>query len=132
MTAHPVDGRRPVGTSYGEERLDVLFDVLSHRRRRLTLRFLRDRGDATAVDALVSYLVSEEGTATERSAPAERRTRVRTALEHQHLPKLAHADLVEWDRTAGTLVPTDEVGHVAELLDVVTGRADLSMVTGDD
>jgi hypothetical protein len=78
------------------ERVDLLFSVLSHRRRRSILRQLGD--DPRPVDELAQRVAADEGAASGRSAGSSQLLHVRTSLEHQHLPKLVHAGLVEWDR----------------------------------
>jgi DNA-binding transcriptional ArsR family regulator len=78
------------------EHVDAIFKVLSHRRRRTILRCLDD--DWQDVSTLAGEVGTAEGTACGRSAPTASRLHVQTSLEHQHLPKLAHAGLVRWDR----------------------------------
>lgn len=90
------------------EHVDAIFKVLSHRRRRTILRCLDD--DWRSVAELAARVAREEGTASGRSAPTGSRLHVQTSLEHQHLPKLTHAGLVQWDRTENqvTLGPAAE------------------------
>jgi DNA-binding transcriptional ArsR family regulator len=90
------------------EHVDAIFKVLSHRRRRTVLRCLDE--DWRDVSELASRVATEEGTACGRSAPTASLLHVQTSLEHQHLPKLAHAGLVRWDRGEGrvTLGPAAE------------------------
>jgi hypothetical protein len=108
----------------GPERLDTLFSVLSHHRRRRLLLILSDATGEVPVDDLVDDLASREGTASGRSAPADRLERIRLSLEHQHLPKLAHAGLVEWDRDDDVVAATDEVLGAADLVEFAGDAGD--------
>jgi hypothetical protein len=112
----PPDYRPGAERRYGPDRLDTLFDVMSHRRRRTALRYLRDAGGPVAVAELAHHIADREGAASGRSAPMDRYAAILTALEHQHLPKLAHADLVEWDRSADAVVATEEAVRADDLL----------------
>ncbi|WP_254543086.1 DUF7344 domain-containing protein [Halomarina pelagica] len=76
--------------------LDAMFDVLSDRyRRRLLLEVYRRRrrseGEAFGVDAF--------------TARGELSEECRGRLRHVHLPKLAAAGFVAWDRERGTIGP---------------------------
>jgi hypothetical protein len=112
----PLDDGGRASSGYGPDRLDTLFDVMSHRRRRTALRYLRDAGEPVPVLDLARHLADSEGAASGRSAPASRYDAMRTALEHQHLPKLAHADLVEWDRRADVVEATELAARADDIM----------------
>jgi DNA-binding transcriptional ArsR family regulator len=78
-----------------EASLDATFDALVNRRCRVVLRQLAESEDALGVDDLVTQLVEE----LDDDAASE--TRLRTALHHAHLPKLADAGLVDYDPDCG-------------------------------
>lgn len=92
------DGRRTVrrnrptdGADPGETHpLDRSFDALADGRRRALLRHLSETdGDAASFAELVDH-VAGRGTAPDVD-------RVAASVFHVHLPKLAEADLVEYD-----------------------------------
>ena len=80
--------------------LDAVFSAFAHERRRVILRTLsRREPHAVDIDALVAA-VCERADPPNETAEVHRR-RVRVALRHVHLPKLADSGLVEYDAEAG-------------------------------
>ncbi|WP_339103012.1 hypothetical protein [Haloterrigena salinisoli] len=96
--------------------LDLIFELLSNRRRRYALYHLHDQSDGVATmeeltDAVVSrqYLESNADRTAETDRPEadadadadcdleNRRRRVRMELQHTHLPKLEDAGVLEHD-----------------------------------
>lgn len=93
-----------------ERTVDAVFDALADDHRRDLLAYLRDASEAS---------VEELATFVQRQADGARRGNdgndLAVRLHHVHLPKLADADLVEYDRNAGRV---EYVGgsEIAELL----------------
>ncbi|QCC60429.1 hypothetical protein NP511_00285 [Natrinema thermotolerans] len=97
--------------------LDLVFDLLSNRRRRYALYYLNQQSDGVAtVAALAQNVVAFERIAAEdadrdsarsppdRDAdPADERETVRVELRHVHLPKLEDAGVLEHDRRSETV-----------------------------
>jgi hypothetical protein len=113
MTVSADDAEFP--TARRPDRLDTLFRLLSHQRRRLVLATL-ERAGRTEVGDLADRVAAAEGTASVRSTPTASSLHVRTSLEHQHLPKLVHAGLVEWDRSTGEVALDDRAREVGPLM----------------
>jgi len=83
--------------------LDTIHDLLSHQRRRSAIAVLDKHGSIALAD------LAEEVTRHEREVPItetseEEVLRVYLSLWHVHIPKLAEADVVEYDQE------TDMVG----------------------
>lgn len=72
----------------------VLFDALSHSRRRFVLWYLATTDGPVFRDELAARLVEWEGT-------GEDPERVEKSLTARHLPKLVEAMLIEYDSTTG-------------------------------
>jgi len=81
-----------------DERADdvsAAFDLLSNSRRRGVL-YAVERGEETTVEELADRISSWLGDAHDASS-------VRLSLVHTHLPRLADAGVVEYDRERGTV-----------------------------
>ena len=98
-------GSEPVASEVTSA-LDLVFDLLSNRRRRYALYYLYDQPDGVAtLEELTDGVVT-----TERQLPGQNptateshRDAVRTELQHVHLPKLADAGMLEHDRRSETV-----------------------------
>lgn len=105
-----------------EQRNGLPIDAITDRTRRAVVSTLRDRADPIDVADLAAVVTG----ATEERAVAEGDIEdcesTHLELVHAHLPRLADADLVEWDREAGTVSTGDHPalrdGSVRTLIDV--------------
>lgn len=88
--------------------VSAAFSLLSSTRRRGVL-YAVDRGDETAVEELADTIASWQGSDAEASS-------VRVSLVHTHLPKLADAGVVEYDRDRGTVELTRRAGDLEPYL----------------
>jgi hypothetical protein len=87
--------------------LDLVFDLLSNRRRRYALYYLYEQPDGVAtVDELADNVVAIERRTSSSDpdvGPDELRQTVHTELQHVHLPKLADAGTLEHDGRSDTV-----------------------------
>lgn len=90
--------------------IDQIFSVLSKRRRRLILLMLNN-GE-----------VGNETDLTVRSGRDE--NDVQIELVHNHLPKLAKAGYIEWDRETGEISKGSHFDEIAPLLELLENHAD--------
>jgi DNA-binding transcriptional ArsR family regulator len=90
------------------ERIDMSYRLLADVRRRRVLYAL-EANDAIAVDRLAAALV--------RSGLAENRERAAASLVHTHLPKLADAGVIEYEREAGIVAADDGAACLEPFLD---------------
>ena len=99
-------------TEHAELPIDHAIDLLRARPRRETLRRLLARGEPVSLADLA------EAVATGRGPPSvQRRERVAIDLHHVHLPKLADAGLVHYDRESETVEAVDAASRVEPFLD---------------
>lgn len=95
MSGHTPSEEGP-GSIDGERlATDRLFELLRERERRQVVAFLRDADGPVAVSTLAEHV------AAGGDDRAVRRTLV--GLDHVHLPRLAAAGVVDYDRDAGTV-----------------------------
>lgn len=79
------------------DRVSELLDVLTKRRRRYAIYCLHTFETPMAVADITDEIVRIEMD-TEPTAVPEIRQQVYTVLYHKHLPKLAEADIITFDR----------------------------------
>lgn len=97
---------------------DEAFEVLSNRRRRYTLHYLKQNGDdATLGDVAEQVAAWENGTTADVSA-SERKS-VYTSLQQFHLPKLDEKGVIEFDQRTGDISLTDAAQDLDIYLEVV-------------
>ena len=93
------DEKRPVsGLS-----LDVVFNVLRNRRRRLVLKAVEERDGATTLSELAEYIGGLENDKPPAALNAQERKRVYVGLYQCHLPKMDDAGAIEFDKNRGTV-----------------------------
>ncbi len=82
--------------------LDTAFDLLHDRRRRAVLTVLNETDRRLSVTELANKIAIRENDPRDPSAHSEN---VRLSLIHVHLPKLADANVVRYDRERPTVEP---------------------------
>lgn len=111
------------GEARGEISNDELFEVLSNRRRRYALHYLKQQDDARAEMGDLSTQVAAWELATDPEALAyDERKRVHTSLYQYHAPKLDDAGVVEYDSQRGVVELTDAGADLDLYLEAVSGR----------
>ena len=90
--------------------LDALFEGLAHSRRRLVLDVLSHQLHPIHVETLAREVRARELGVTEQDVSAKQAERTAVSFYHSHLPKLADAGLLSWDR-ADDIVAYE--GHAA-------------------
>ena len=100
---------------------DDLFEVLSNRRRRYTLHYLKQHADeAVEMGDLSTQIAAwETGSPPEELAYDERK-RVHTSLYQYHAPKLDDAGIVDYDSDRKTIILRKSARQVDLYMEVVT------------
>lgn len=80
------------------ESLDGLFEGLAHSRRRIILDALSHQLHPIHVETLAREVRARELDVTEQDVSPEQAERTAISFYHSHLPKLADAGLLSWDR----------------------------------
>lgn len=98
-------GNRAPGTrhSTATENLDTVFDLFCNSRRRYLLDYLFTvDGDVVEFEDTVNAVYKYE-TAGMETGDHSSREDVRITLHHNHLPRLANAGILDYDRRHGTI-----------------------------
>jgi DNA-binding transcriptional ArsR family regulator len=103
---------------------ETVFDILSNRRRRYVLHFLRDREGPTDLRELSERIAAWENDRVPERVTSKERKRVYAALHQSHLPKMDRAGIVSYDPDRGTIELTDAAAALDVYLEVVP-RSDL-------
>lgn len=92
----------------GSRARDSLRDLLSHERRRRVLACLREHGSLPLSD-LASEVARREHDEALPQAPETEELCVFLALSNVHVPKLAEADVVSYDRDESVVALAEDV-----------------------
>lgn len=100
---------------------DEIFDVLSNARRRQVLHYLKRAENRRRVELreLVDHVAAWENEIPIEEVSATERKRVYTALRQSHLPKMADADVIEYDTMRGEVRLTDAAREAELYLEYV-------------
>ena len=93
-----VDGERARQLS-----LDVVFDILRNRRRRLVIQAVEAESGETTLSDLAERIGGIENDKPPNALDAQERKRVYVGLYQCHLPRMDDADAVEFDKDRGTV-----------------------------
>lgn len=98
---------------------DTAFEMLSNQRRRYVLHYLLRENQPSSLRELSKQIAAWENRIPLGEVTYDQRTRVYTALRQAHLPKLADANVISFDRDRGTVDLTDEAEELKVYLHVV-------------
>lgn len=82
---------------------DVIFGLLSNRRRRGILQYLAANGPETTLNDLAAEIAARENDTEIELLTSQQRKRVYVALYQVHLPKMDDADVIDFESTRGTV-----------------------------
>lgn len=108
--------------------LDLVFDLLSNARRRHVLELLGDHDGETSFRELTDAVARRE---MGEPVSYDQRKRVYVSLRQSHLPRLADAGVVEYDRDRGTVRETPLLDTVRRPLEAVTDEFGTSAKADD-
>jgi hypothetical protein len=97
---------------------DVLFGLLSARRRRRVLEYMRAHGGETTLSDLADHIAAQENDTEIRLLTSQQRKRVYVALYQCHLPKMDDANVIEFDQARGTVRLRPEAQELAPYLEL--------------
>lgn len=86
-------------TPFAGEELDLMYEIMADPIRRALLTHLQET-DVTTLDAAADELAAMD------TLQREDLQRLKSALHHTHLPKMADAHVIDYDRDTGTIRTT--------------------------
>jgi len=98
--------------------LDVTFEILKNRRRRLVLEYLRETEETITIGELAEHIAAIENDTTVQQLNAQQRKRVYIGLYQCHLPKMDDAGVVDFNQDRGRIDPGPNVEPLYEYLNV--------------
>jgi hypothetical protein len=96
---------------------DTLFELLQNQRRRDALRYLEANGGRTTLSDMAEHIAAKENDLPVRAINSKQRKRVYIGLYQCHLPKLAGAGVVDFDKDRGTIELCDRAAQLSPYLD---------------
>jgi hypothetical protein len=112
------EDEQPVEQTTPDLPLDVTFEVLKNRRRRLVLEYLRDAEDTVTIGELAEHIAAIENDTTVQQLNAQQRKRVYIGLYQCHLPKMDDAGVVDFNQDRGRIDAGDNITGLYDYLDV--------------
>lgn len=96
--------------------IDAVFELLSHRRRRVCLQCLQAHGGALPLADLADEVAVREYESSLDEISAEAVKQIYMSLYHSHIPKLATHGVVSYDQGTDMVALTGEAEHVLSYL----------------
>lgn len=103
--------------------LDIIFEILKNRRRRLVLSHVKQQEDQSVdLGSLAEHVAALENDKSVQALTSGERKRVYVGLYQCHLPKMDDAGIVDFDRNRGTIELGKNADQLDEYLDTDTGE----------
>jgi hypothetical protein len=99
---------------------DVLFELLRNQRRRDAIAFLKHEGGTTTLSDMAEHIAALENDTTVAQLTSSQRKRVYIGLYQCHLPKMATAGIVDFDKNRGTIELLESATQLDPFLEVGT------------
>jgi hypothetical protein len=96
---------------------DTLFELLQNQRRRDALRYLGANEGRTTLSDMAEHIAAKENDLPVGAINSKQRKRVYIGLYQCHLPKLADAGVVDFDKDRGTIELCDRAAQLYPYLD---------------
>lgn len=97
---------------------DIAFTILKNQRRRFALHYLKEQSRPVKLSELAEQVAAWEEDTTVDSLPSKKRKSVYTSLYQSHLPKLADAGVIDYNRDRGVVALTESAPQLEDYLNV--------------
>mgnify|MGYP006274220495 CR=1 FL=1 len=99
-----------------------IHELLSNERRQYVVEYVSTKDGASEFGNLVDYVAARENGIPVEQLDSDQRKCVYTALRQSHLPKLADAAVVEFEKRRGMVEPGTNADVAQEFLTFTPGR----------
>lgn len=96
---------------------DVIFELLKNRRRRKVLSYLLDAEETVTLGELAEQIAAWENDTEVTALSSDQRKRVYVALYQTHLPKMADAGIIDYNRDRGLISLSENADLLTMYLD---------------
>jgi hypothetical protein len=111
---------------------DVVFDLLSAKRRRDVLSFMAENGSETTLSELADHIAALENDTEIRLLSSQQRKRVYVALYQCHLPRMDDAGVIEFENSRGTVELRPAAAELYRYMEITSLDSDESEGTADE
>lgn len=98
---------------------DVVFDILSSPRRRYVLYYLRTTEDSIKLTDLAEQVAAWENNTEPDEITEQERKRVYVSLYQTHIPRLAEAGIIDYNKETGDIALSSEGKDIDDYLQPV-------------
>ena len=106
-----------MGTTESDLSQDIVFDILSSTRRRYVLYYLRTTDGPVRLTDLAEEVAAWENETDRAEITDQERKRVYVSLYQTHIPRLAEAGLVNYDKDSGQIELAEGAVNIDRYLD---------------
>lgn len=100
-----------------------LYELLSNKRRRYVVHYLKQRSDEMVdINDVTEQVAAWENNKPVEQLNAQERKRVHISLYQSHLPKLDEQGVIEYDEDADRVSVSESLGNIEVYLEVVSKR----------
>ncbi|MEF8779095.1 MAG: hypothetical protein V5A46_00265 [Haloferacaceae archaeon] len=104
------------GGANDELPLDLVYDILRNRRRRMVISQLQETEGELTIGDVSEYIAAVENDKPVSALRSKERKRVYISLYQSHLPKMDDAGVIAYDSDRGTVEPGPAFGVLQETL----------------
>lgn len=98
---------------------DVIFQILSNRRRRYALHYLRRNDGPVEIGNLATQIAAWENDVSAENVTSQQRKRVYNTLQQAHLPKLDETGFIDYNPANGDVTLTEQAKPLNTYLEII-------------
>lgn len=107
------------------QQINSIFTCLGHPYRREIVTIVTEMDGPITTHELAREIATRSNRVLSENGYADPAESIRIELYHQHLPKLAEADLIEYDQDANLVSSTSATTHLTALVQIAHSIAEM-------